>query len=520
MESFLQQHASSVTGVVSGWDRVRFRGTLRLLASASGLSRFLSMVGCRFKDFKHYALKVSKQVREESLAVAESVQRPVQHLNGPSISKEQLARDLEQRNGIEQGLIAVLTAVEPCWSYNIKTELSPEGQKRLRLINEYRKCQHLYHYQIHPVFGRMHVRLQTWLPFNVHICINGREWLARQMDAAGIAYHRSDNCFTWISDPAAAQALADQHSAFDWTGELTKAALAANPAISQITRGWDINYYWSADESEWASDVMFKDTTTLEQLYPALLRHGMESFAGRDVMRFLGRSVPGKIQPQFKGQIVSDLRGNPQFYEGLRLKHRLNRNSIKMYNKAASVLRVETTLNDVRDMKSPRMKEGKKVWKPMRKGVVDLPRRAQVSEAANGRYLQALSVVNTPQPLKNLTDKLSSRVMYNAKPVRGLNLLGQDAALLQAISGGELMINGFRNRDLAARLFTTQATDEKGKRRRSGQITRKLRMLRAHGLIRKVPHTHRYQVTDKGRQLIAALQAAREANIEKLCKAA
>ena len=104
--------------------------------------------------------------------------------------------------------------------------------------------------------------------------------------------------------------------------------------------------------------------------------------------------------------------------------------------------------------------------------------------------------------------------------MRGLNLLGQDIALLQGISGGELMINGFRNRDLAAKLFAAPSTDEKDKRRRSGQITRKLRMLRAHGLIRKVPHTHRYQVTDKGRQAIAALQAAREANIEKLSKAA
>ena len=209
MDSFLQQHESSVTGMLSGWDRIRFRGTLRLLACAKGLGQFLSGVGCRFKDFKHYALGVSKQVREASLAVAESAQRPVQHLNGPSISKEQRARDLEQRDGIEQGLIGVLTAVEPCWSYNIKSEQSGEGQKRLRLVSDYRKCQHLYHYQIHPIFGRMHVRLQTWLPFSVHICINGREWLARQMDAEGLGYTREENCFRSLENPQRAQALAD-----------------------------------------------------------------------------------------------------------------------------------------------------------------------------------------------------------------------------------------------------------------------------------------------------------------------
>jgi len=520
MNEFLQQHASSVTGMLSGWDRLRFRGTLRLLASASGLGQFLSMAGCRLKDFKAFALRVSQQVRAESLAVAESAGRPAEPLDGPSISKEQLARQIEQRDGIEQGLIAVMTAVEPCWSYKIKSFVNDRGENRLRLVAAYRKCQHIYHYQIHPIFGRMHVRVQTWLPFNVHVCINGREMLARQMDAAGIAYRRSDNCFPWIQDVAAAQALADQQLSLDWAGKLGLAAKAANPALGSILGGRDINYYWSLDESEWASDVMFKEAGVLDRLYPSLIRHGMESFGSRDVMRFLGRSIPGKIQPQFAGQVVSDLRGNPQFYEGIRIKHRVNRNAVKMYNKAASVLRVETIINNVRDLKSPRVIEGKKVWRAMRKGVADLPRRAEVSQACNQRYLKAMAVANTPQPLKTLTAKLSQRVNYQGKPVRGLNLLGQDAALLQTVGNGDYLLNGFRNRDLQAKLFNTPANDEKEQRRRSGQITRKLRMLRAHGLIQKVPHTHRYLVSDKGRQLITALQAAAEADIDKLTKAA
>jgi hypothetical protein len=266
---------------------------------------------------------------------------------------------------------------------------------------------------------------------------------------------------------------------------------------------------------------MFRDRRVLDQLYPGLIRHGMESFSSKDVMRFLGRSIPGEIQPQFAGQVVSDIRSDPKFYEGIRIKHRVNRNSVKMYNKAASVLRVETTINNVRDLKSPRVKDGKKVWRPMRKGVADLPRRAQVSQASNDRYLRAMAAVNTPAPLKTLTDKLSQRVNYKAKPVRGLNLLApDDAKLLQTISRGEYHINGFRNRDLQIHLFDDTTDDPKEKRRRSGQITRKLRMLRAHGLIKKVPHTHRYHLSDQGRQVIIALQAAREANIEKLAKAA
>lgn len=520
MNAFVQQHASCVTGTLSGWDRLRFRGTLRLLASASGLGQFLSMVGCRLKDFKDFALGASQQVRTESLAAAEAAGRPVEPLNGPSISKEQLAREIEKRDGIKEGLIAVMTAVEPCWSYNIKSVVNDRNEKRLRLVADYRKCQHIYHYQIHPVFGRMHVRVQTWLPFNVHVCVNGREMLARQMDAAGIAYRRSDNCFPWIEDVAGAQALADQQLSLDWAGKLGLAAMAANPALSSIRGNRDINYYWSLDESEWASDVMFKEGGMLDRLHPSLIRHGMGSFDSRDVMRFLGRSVPGKIQPQFAGQVVSDLRGNPQFYEGMRIKHRVNRNAVKMYNKAASVLRVETIINNVRDLKSPRVIDGKKVWRAMRKGVADLPRRADVSQACNQRYLNAMAAVSTPEPLKTLTGKLSERVNFQGKPVRGLNLLGQDAALLQTVGNGDFLLNGFRNRDLQTKLFSVPADGEKEQRRRGGQITRKLRMLRAHGLIQKVPHTHRYLVSGKGRKVIAALHAASEADIEKLTKAA
>jgi hypothetical protein len=205
MDQFLHRHAAAVMGQLSGWDRLRFRGTLRMLANVVGLFRFLCYRKQRLTGFGDYALTLSRQVRAASLAVAERADRPVVHLSSPAISKEDLARQIARRDGIEQGLIAVLTATEPCWSYNIRSD----GKGKLELIRAYRKCQHLYHYMIHPTFGFMHMRLQTWLPFNFSVCINGREWLGRQMDAAGIDYRRVDNCYTHISNLAGAQALLD-----------------------------------------------------------------------------------------------------------------------------------------------------------------------------------------------------------------------------------------------------------------------------------------------------------------------
>jgi hypothetical protein len=518
-------------GMVSGWDRLRFRGTLRMLANVTGLGRFLGYTGRLLKDFAGHAHDLSRQVRAASLAVAESAGRPVQHLIGPSVCKEDVARALAQRDGIEQGLIGVLTAVEPCWSYNVR---SNRAAGLLELYRDYRKCQHLYHYQIHPRFGFMHARLQTWLPFNIHVCVNGREWLARQMDAAGVAYRRADNCFTWIGDLPAAQALLDEQVRFDWAKALGELVPSVNPMLKQIVGDYRIDYYWSLDQSEYSTDVMFHRRRDLERLYPGLIRHGMESFGSRDVMRFLGRSVEtaAGITPRFAGEVVSDVvaaaaAARPTKYDGVRIKHRVNRNSIKMYDKAGSVLRVETTLNDMRDLQSPRRVNGKVVYKRMRKGVADMPRRAEVCRASNRRYLDALAAASTPTtPLKTLTEKLSRPVKWKGKQVRGLNLLGAaDAQLLQAVGRGEWLISGFRNRDLQPLLpvvggVAVADDDRMAKRRRSGQVTRKLRMLRAHGLIHKVPHTHRYLVSDKGRQVIAALHAAREADVQKLTQAA
>lgn len=515
MDQFLQQHAKSVTGAVSGWDRLRFRGTLRMLANVTGLGRFLSYTGHLFKDFGKYALELSRQVRGASLEVAESAGRPVVHLDNPLVAKEDLAREIAKRDGIKEGLIAVLTAVEPCWSYNIQ---SNRKTGHLDLVHAYRKCQHLYHYQIHPVLGFMQMRLQTWLPFNLSVNVNGREWLGRQMDAKGIGYQRHDNCFTSIHDIPAAQSLLKEQVGFDWAATLGAMAQVVNPTHKKIVGDYDIDYYWSLDQSEWATDVMFRSPGELARLYPSLIRHGIESFGSREVMRFMGRSVAKGISPRFAGEVTSDLAHRP---EGVRIKHRVNRNSVKMYDKAGSVLRVETTLNDMRDMKAPRVVNGKQRWMPMRKGVADAPRRAEVSAASNHRYLDALAAVKTPLPLKTLTEKLARPVKWKAKQMRGLNLLGaDDAALLQAAGRGEFLINGLRNRDLQALLFEKPTEDPAAKRRRCGQVTRKLRMLRAHGLIHKLPHTHRYMVSDKGRQVITVLLAAREADVEKLGKAA
>jgi hypothetical protein len=371
----------------------------------------------------------------------------------------------------------------------------------------------------------MSARLQTWFPLTIQVCLNGREWLARQLTREGIAFQQRGNCFTWIADLPRAQEIMAGLLRTPWPAFLNELAGQLNPIHREIFGDFDLRYYWSVHQSEWATDIMFKDPEKLAGIYPRFLRHGLTTFASPDVMRFLGRKLAptGNLPPTFAAEVVSRLRQRP---EGIRIKHRVGSNHIKLYDKQGSNLRVETTINDPRDFKVLRRKAGDDhgdlAWRPLRKGVADLHRLAQVSEAANRRYLQALAQVQDTASLGALTEKLCRPTTWKGQRLRALNPYAPaDLALLKAVARGEFAINGFRNRDLARLLYASdQELTPPEQRRQSAAVTRKLRLLRAHGLIKKVPKTHRYHLTASGSKAITAIMAALQASADSLIKLA
>ena len=157
---------------------------------------------------------------------------------------------------------------------------------------------------------------------------------------------------------------------------------------------------------------------------------------------------------------------------------------------------------------------------PLRKGVADLHRRAQVSAKINDRYLNSLATVEEKQTLAEVTKDMGQRVEWKGRRCRALNPLSpDDAALFAAVSRGEFMIDGFSNRQIREILFP-EGADATTQKRLSGKVTRWFRLLRAHGLIAKTPKTHRYQVTEKGRASLSVILAARQANTKLLLQAA
>ena len=529
MNEFLQRHAGCVIGCLSGFDRVLFRGTIRLLASASGLMSYLWASRVLLKDFGEWSAALTAQVRAASEGVMREAGRPVTYLSDPSASKEDLARSVAKRDGVEQGPVCLLSAVEPCWSFEVRRD---RASKKLVLEPRYRKCLHLYHYRVDERVGLTHVRPQTWLPFGVRVCVNGREWLCRQLDAEGIGYDRRDNCLAAVGDVGRAQELLDGQLRTDWPALLNRLADRAHPARASalLLEGRPLGHYWSAEQSEWATDVMFRDAASLAAVYPKLLRHGITALgcgAGLrrwaaalgcgDVLRFPGKRPDGR----FRGEASADLRSRP---EGVRLKHRVNGNSVKVYDKQGSVLRVETTVNDPRQFKAYRGTEadpGRKAWRPLRKGVADLHRRAAVSRASNDRYLAAPAAAECPRTLAAATAPLCRPVTRGGRRYRALRPLHEpDTRLLRAVADGRRAVNGFRNGDIRRELFGADAADAKENRRRGGRVTRQLAMLRAHGLVRRVPKTRRWLLTDKGRRATALLSAAEHASADRLLAAA
>ena len=520
MKLFVQKHSETIMGNLSGFDRLVFRGTLRSLAYPEGMRSYLSRSGILLKDFSGHVAETTARVKKACTAVAEREGRPVIYLESGRESKEEKAREILKRDKIQEGLVCVFSTVELCRSYDIYRN---RKMQKLELVSRWRKCLHFYQYWVDSIFGFMNARLQTWFPFSIQICLNGREWLSRQMDRAGLLYVRRDNCFPRINDVKKAHALMDRQGKVNWVSQLDRIARRLNPAHEKIFEERKLSYYWSAFQSEWATDVMFRDKQSLDAIYPSLIHHGMTTFQSPDVFRFLGQKLPttGAVHRRFAGEVGSDLKIR---HEGVRVKHRINRNSLKIYNKEGSLLRVETTINDPCDFKVYRSKEGhdgrKREWLPMRKGIADLHRRTQVSQAANSRYLDALALVDVPSPLKDLANPILHPTQWNGRRVRAINpWFEEDARLLESVLRGEFTLSGFRNRDLRPLLFPSAPSKEE-QRRQSARVSRKLRLLRAHHLIKKVPHSHRYQLTDTGRRILPALMAARNADASQLTQIA
>lgn len=533
MNAFLSRFGSLINFVLSGFDRLRFVGESRWLNNARGVDSYLYQQKIRYVDFPAHAQELTQTLRRQTEQQARDEGVPLRALNHADVDKEAAALELAKAHNKTRGRVALISAVERCQTYRVRK--NEDGRRFVLKLPG--KCLHYYHYFLHEQLGLCYVRLQSWFPFAVRVGVNGREGLYRQLEKRGVKYQRRNNLLVWVEDPAAAQQILDQQRRADWSAQLNELVRPLQPLWSYLHETARAPYYWMSEQSEWASDFVFHSPQQLAAWYPRWLQHGVKTLQCRDVLRYLGKKLPQRDDGPSggyggcTGEVKIDLRRR---VEGTRLKFWYDTNSLKIYDKESQAFRIETTINQPRGFKVFRHKEtdppeAPRSWQPLRKGVADLDRRAEISHAANQHLAESLATVAETRTLGELLKPLGRPVFQDGRRVaRALNpLAGPDGDLLRILAQGDFLLRGFRNADVRVALHGAAAgTAAAGtaaadlRRRQSAAVTRQLGLLRKHGLILKIPKSHRYQLSAAGRRITTALLAAQQSNITHLAESA
>ena len=516
MDMFVQRFAGKIKGVIAGFDRMVFKGCLRPLMFPEGAMAFLRSRGVLNKNYKAWVMEQSESLAARADTYARSTcGRGIVPIPSCHERKEKIAHDRQRELGLERGLIGVWSCVEACSTYRAAYD-AQAGFPQLRPI--YARCQHLYFYYDHPDYGFMSVRLQTWFPYGIQIALNGREWLRRALAKNKIPFVLHGNKFLHLADYSRAQKLLDTQINIRWLPLLCGFLPQIFPAMGK-TLGPHLQYYWTLWQSEWATDYVFAAPNDLKPLLDALLRHALMTGTADRVLRYFGRPVDAAGQPHPLANPEVLTRAHT-WQDGVRIRHWVDRNSVKLYNEH-NVLRVEMTMNNPAMFRVFRRPEGRrgigpKQRLPLRKGIADMTIRARVANDVNRRFMGQMATLKDDRPLRDVLAEISQPRLQDGRRIRALDIIGKDRELLLALADPQHAVAGFTNKQLRRQLCASPWAKGGTDQQLSARVSRHLRLLRDHGLIRKIPCQRKYLLTAQGQILTAALNAILAASTQQL----
>jgi len=485
IQSLTERYAGQIAGVLSCYDRIILFGTLPKICYAGGMTAYLYQKGIRIFDYPRFAEPFREQLRQNAERLAKDNGLEIEFIRKRNFRKEERIKQILEKRGEHPGLVWIFSAVEPCMSYKPwhnkssgKTYLKPDDGK----------CLHYYFYFLDDDLGLGYVRVPTWLPCRLQVYFNGHNRLAAELRRHSIGYQLRDNAFVQIEDWEAAQRLSDDWQIPPLHRKLDEFAERFCPVL----RHFGVRYHWSADQCEYATDVVFHRQADVAAIYGNLTRTAIHTVKPDNIATFLGRKLTGNYQDEMGNRFNIRI-------EGTRIKHTMGPVSLKLYDKFGLVLRIETTVNDLTFFKHYREvehRDGSKQMKyaDMQKTIYSLPALRELLAAANRRYLEFLSTIEDPRAGAERLDKLSRTVREQDRAYRGFNFFDPgDQSLFESLARGEYNISGFQSK--ALRLQLAQMT--------SGQMSRLLKRLRLHGLIKKIGRTYKYYLTPFGKQAIA-----------------
>jgi hypothetical protein len=290
----------------------------------------------------------------------------------------------------------------------------------------------------------------------------------------------------------------------------------------QATLGDAISYTWTLWQSEWAKDYIFHDPQVLQMHMGQMLRHAFITGTSDRVLRYMGHPVRANGQPHWAAdpELMSRV---SLWYDGARIRHWLNNNSLKFYNEQ-NVLRFEFTMNDPKRFRIHRTVEGDdsgvKKLLPMRKGIADIPVRTQICSSRINNFTEQIATFDEGISVGELFSKVTDPVGKEGKRYRGLDVTGKDLALLRIVADPKFHVDAITNKHLQTALLGSPWANGLTGRGLSARISRHLRLLREHGIIKKLPNQNRYFLTAKGKTLTTALNQCLGANVSDLAKLA
>lgn len=379
------------------------------------------------------------------------------------------------------GIYLVGTAQEKTTTFRTHKGHGPRTKDRApELYRSTAMVKHYYLYGVDADFGPFFIKFSTYFPFSAKVCLNGHEYLKRQLTQAGITFEPLDNGLLTCADLARAQRLAAELTAEKidafvrrWLAELPQPFSAEDRAAGY---GYDLSIL----QAEFALTQVLDRPLTGRLFFEHVIREHLDLGRPDQVQLIFNRRIQRNTPSRFRTRVITE-GVTPTLY--IDYKH----TRIKQYHKEGRALRTETTLNDATDFKV-----GKRLG--------NLPALREIGFSANRRLLDVQSLSHDPTLGEAGLTQLQQPAVVGTQRAAGLRLTEPRAqALLAALVVFRLVPRGFSSAELRAVLAPLlQLTPEQ---LTAGQMTYHLRRLRLHGLIERRPHQHRYQVTPTGYRL-------------------
>jgi hypothetical protein len=393
---------------------------------------------------------------------------------------EVMAEHLARFTG-DEGILFVGKAQEKTKVFRTERRRNPQtGQPYPWLVRSTAMVNHYYFYGVDRDFGPFFLKFCAYFPYTAKLCLNGHEYVKRQLAQRGIGYEALDNGILACAEPRQLQALCDGLSAARIEALLRKWLARLPHPFTARDRRAGYRYHLSILQAEFSLTQVLDRPVTGRIFFDEVIRENLDLGRPDHVQLIFDRRVSKQTPGRFRTRVITE-GVTPSLY--VDYKH----TRIKQYHKQGRALRTETTINDAHDFDLGRrlshLSALRKVGFQANRRLLDVQRISHdcaIGEAAFARVSQPTTVEGQRAAALRFADPVVQ-------------------ALLSLLVVFRLLPDGWRHCDLVAPLAALLAVP--AGTIPPGRMTYQLRRLRLHGLIARLPGTHRYRVTEPGLRL-------------------